>query len=100
MKTETSSQLAYHKFIEQVKAAQVQRVAIKPDRIDYTLKPEFGSHPYYTRPTEPIANLTSLLQSHGVEFVTLPNQFDTAGVLALLLSSGGVAEREYEIEAV
>ena len=89
MKTETSSQSAYSKFIEQVKSSQVQQVTIKPDRIEYILKPEFGSQRYYTDPSGQIGDLRNLLQSHNVEFITLgDNSANTASIIGLLLSSG------------
>lgn len=97
MKTETPSQFAYTKFIEQVESSQVQRVTIKPNvlqagtasyRIEYTLKTEFGSQHYYTNFSGNIEKLTSLLESHGVEFNTPNNSENTAGILGLLLSTG------------
>ncbi len=92
MKTETSLQSAYSTFVEQVKSAQVQQVTIKPDRIDYTLKPEFGGQQYYTQPLEQTDDLTNLLQSHGVEFSILPNGSATAAnIMGLVLSAGAIA---------
>ncbi|MDM9382364.1 ATP-dependent zinc metalloprotease FtsH [Chlorogloeopsis sp. ULAP01] len=89
MKTETSSQSAYNKFIEQVKSSQVQWVAIKPDRIEYTLKPEFGSQRYYTEFSGQIEDLSRLLHSYNVEFATIPdNSANAAGIIGLLLSTG------------
>lgn len=89
MKTETSSQSAYSKFIEQVKSSQVQRVTIKPDRIEYILKPEFGSQRYYTDPSGQVGDLRSLLQSHNVEIINLgDNSANAAGIIGLLLSTG------------
>jgi cell division protease FtsH len=93
MKTDTRSQAAYSKFIEQVKSSQVQRVFLKPDRIDYILKPQFGSQRYFTRFSgnfsEQTEELTSLLQSYGVEIITLPdNSATNAGMMGLLLSLG------------
>ncbi len=89
MKTETFSQSAYSQFIEQVKSSQVQRVTIQPDRIEYTLKPEFGSQRYYTEPSEQIEDLTRLLRSHDVKFTNLiNNSTNTAGIVSLLLSTG------------
>ncbi|MBD2683648.1 MULTISPECIES: ATP-dependent metallopeptidase FtsH/Yme1/Tma family protein [Nostoc] len=89
MKTETSSQSAYSKFIEQIKSSQVQRVTIKPDRIEYILKPEFGSQRYYTDPSGQIGDLKNLLQSHNVEIISLgDNSANAAGIIGLLLSSG------------
>ncbi|MBV8887862.1 MAG: ATP-dependent zinc metalloprotease FtsH, partial [Chroococcidiopsidaceae cyanobacterium CP_BM_RX_35] len=89
MKTEVSSQSAYSNFIEQVKSSQVQQVIIKPDRLEYTLKPEFGSQRYYTKSSGQTDDLHSLLQSHNVEFITLPdNSVTTGGIMSLLLSAG------------
>lgn len=89
MKTETLSQSAYSQFIEQVKSSQVQRVIIKPGRIEYTLKPEFGTGRYYTEPCEQIEDLTRLLRSHDVKFTNPMNSSaNTAGIVSLLLSSG------------
>jgi len=87
MKTETSSQSTYAKFIEQIKSFQVQRVTINRDRIDYKLKPEFGGQTYTTQLTEPVEKLTTLLQQYGVEFTN--NVINpTAGMIGFLLSSG------------
>lgn len=89
MKTASRSHLAYSKFIQQVKAAQVQQVLIKPDRIEYTLKPEFGSQRYYTVPASQGEDLPMLLDEHGVDFSTLAdNSATSAGILGLLLSTG------------
>ncbi|MFQ4142670.1 ATP-dependent zinc metalloprotease FtsH [Chlorogloeopsis sp. ULAP02] len=89
MKTETSSQSTYSKFIEQVKSFQVQWVTIKPDRIEYTLKPEFGSQRYYTEFSGQIEDISRLLRSHNVEFITIPdNSANSAGIIGLLLSTG------------
>jgi cell division protease FtsH len=89
MKVETSSQSDYSKFIEQVKSDKVQRVTIKPDRIEYILKSEFGSQRYYTNLPGQIGDLSSLLQNHNVEFITLgDNSANTAGIVGLLLSTG------------
>lgn len=93
MKPESSSQSTYSKFVEQVKSSQVQRATIKPDRIEYTLKPEFGSQRYYTdlsgQPLGQPNDLLNLLQSYEVEFVTLPNNAATnSSIVGLLLSVG------------
>jgi cell division protease FtsH len=89
MKAETSSQSTYSKFIEQVKSEEVQQVTIKPDRIEYILKPEFGSQRYYTDPSGQKGDITSLLQSHNVEIITLgDSSANTTGIIGLLLSSG------------
>ncbi|MBF2049848.1 MAG: ATP-dependent zinc metalloprotease FtsH [Elainella sp. C42_A2020_010] len=92
MKTAARPQV-YSKFVQQVQASQVQRVTIRPNQIEYTLKPEFGGQSYYTQPTDRHDDLVSLLQSHGVEFTTLTDtNTDTndtnAGILGLLLSLG------------
>jgi cell division protease FtsH len=89
MQTQTSSQSAYSTFLEQVKTAQVQRVTLKPDRIEYTLKPEFGGQQYHTDAFGRTADLPGLLRQHGVEFDTVPGAAsDAAGILSLLLSTG------------
>lgn len=92
MKTETRSSSAYSTFIEQVKSSYVQRVIIKPNRIEYTLKPEFGGQHYTTtKPLGQAEDLHSLLQSHGVEFTILPSNSEaTAGLLGFLLSAGAL----------
>jgi cell division protease FtsH len=93
MKTEIPSHSAYSAFIEQVKASQVQQVDLKPNRIEYTLKPQFGSHRYYTNPVGQTEDLLNLLQSHGVETVSLSpdNPAANAGIFGLLLSLGMLA---------
>lgn len=93
MKPESSSQSTYSKFVEQVKSSQVQRATIKPDRIEYTLKPEFGSQRYYTdlsgQPLGQPNDLLNLLQSYEVEFVTLADNAATnSSIVGLLLSVG------------
>lgn len=87
MKTEARSQSTYSKFIDQVKASQVQRVTIKPDRVEYSLKPD-GNQRYYTQPGDD--DLPSLLHSHHVEFTTLPDTANTAGIVGLLLSTAAL----------
>ncbi|MBD1911665.1 MULTISPECIES: ATP-dependent zinc metalloprotease FtsH [unclassified Leptolyngbya] len=92
MKTETRSHVAYSQFIEQVKSSQVQRVTIKPDRIEYNLKPQFGSHAYYTQSSGQGEDLPTLLRSHGVPFTTVPDSASaTAAGLLSLLSVGVLA---------
>jgi cell division protease FtsH len=89
MKTENRLQSAYSKFIEQVKAAQVQRVTLTPYRIEYSLKPEFGTQLYYTvQPFGQTEDLRSLLQRHGVEIATQSDNANAAGLVGLLLSTG------------
>jgi cell division protease FtsH len=91
METETHSQSAYSQFIAQVKSSQVQRVIIKPDRIEYTLKPEFGSYNYHTKPSQQSEALTDLLQSQGVEYTTGPAPSTTTEtILGLLISAGAL----------
>ena len=93
MKTESISQLTYDRFIEQLSASQVQRAVIKPDRIEYTLKPEFGSQRYYTRVSHStVEDLPTLLTNHQVEFRTVPDRAESAAsLIGLLLSAGLLA---------
>ena len=89
MKTEPISHSTYSAFVEQVKSSQVQHVTLKPDRIEYTLKPEFGGQSYYSQLSGQTDTLRSLLQSYGVEFRTIPDDSTNAsGLLGLLLSTG------------
>jgi cell division protease FtsH len=89
MKPETSSVSAYSKLIERIKAGQVQRVKIQSDRIDYVLKPEFGSQRYFTRSSGSTEELMALLRQYLVEFDTLPDTaVSPAGLMGLLLSAG------------
>jgi len=89
MTTEIPLQSDYEKFIEQIKSAQVQQATVRPDRIDYTLKPEFGHQRYYTKPIGKNEDLTRLLQNHGVEFTTVPDSnANAASLIGLLLSTG------------
>ncbi|GFE71057.1 ATP-dependent zinc metalloprotease FtsH [Chroococcus sp. FPU101] len=91
MQTENRSQSAYSQFIDQVRASQVQQVTIKPDRIEYTLKPEFGSHQYYTKSSGQTDTLLGLLKSNGVEYTNLSNNSATAeNILGLLISAGAI----------
>jgi cell division protease FtsH len=89
MNPETRS--AYSTFIEQVRSLQVQQVTIKPDGIEYMLKPEFGGQRYFTTPDGQIDNLPNLLKSYGVDFTLLPDNATNAGILGLLLSIGMLA---------
>jgi cell division protease FtsH len=89
MKTETSAQSSYSILVDQIEASQVQQVTIRPNRIDYTLKPEFGGRQYYASYFGKTEELTNLLQNHGVEFNVLNGAADsTAGLLGFLLSTG------------
>ncbi|HEY9659619.1 MAG TPA: ATP-dependent metallopeptidase FtsH/Yme1/Tma family protein, partial [Allocoleopsis sp.] len=79
----------YSKFVEQIQASQVQRVIIKSDRIEYTLKPEFGNQHYYTHLSGNRDDLLNLLRSYGVEFSTHANSAATlVDLISLLLSTG------------
>ncbi|MBE9156853.1 ATP-dependent zinc metalloprotease FtsH [Nodosilinea sp. LEGE 06152] len=92
MKTETPVQSAYSTFVEQVNQAQVQRVMIGRDRIDYTLKPEFGpkaGHRRYT--TQPLGStdeIVNQLKSQGVQVTIAPEPLPPAGIVGLIISSG------------
>lgn len=88
MKTETSSPSAYSQFVEQVKSFRVQRVILKPDRLEYTLKPEFGHQSYYVQPIGQVNDLPDLLQQHGVEFTNASTPNAMAGIVGFLLSTG------------
>ncbi len=91
MQTATRSQSTYSSLIDRVKAAQVAQVTIYPNRIDYSLKPEFGGHAYYTQPAGPLADLTELLRQQNLPFTQAeaakPGETAT-GLLGLLLSVG------------
>ena len=89
MNTQSISQAAYSRFIEQVKANKVERVTIKSDRLEYCLKDEFGGQRYRTRKTGSNENLTDLLNSYNVKFNTVDDNSDTTGsLIAMLFSSG------------
>lgn len=91
MNPETRSQSAYSTFIEQVKSAQVQRAILRPERIEYTLKSQFGGQTYNTTPTGSMAELCTLLQRHRVQFSQAPSAETVAGLTGLLLASGMAA---------
>lgn len=92
MKTETPVQSAYSTFVEQVNNAQVQRATIGRDRIDYTLKPEFGSKSsprrYTTQPIGSTDEVISKLKSQGVQTTIAPEPLPPASIAGLLISSG------------
>ncbi|MBD2105661.1 ATP-dependent zinc metalloprotease FtsH [Nodosilinea sp. FACHB-13] len=88
MKTETPLQLVYSTFVEQVNDAQVQRVTIGRDRIDYTLKPEFGRRRYTTQPVGSTDEVISKLKSQGVQITTAPEPLPPASIAGLIISSG------------
>ncbi|NEQ53089.1 MAG: ATP-dependent metallopeptidase FtsH/Yme1/Tma family protein [Leptolyngbya sp. SIO3F4] len=92
MKTATIVHAAYSTFVEQVKNQKVQRVILKPNRIDYSLKPAFGFKRFYTTP--PVDNtddISALLSQYQVDVVTpADNSGVVASMMALLLSSGAL----------
>ncbi|WOB45211.1 ATP-dependent zinc metalloprotease FtsH [Thermoleptolyngbya oregonensis NK1-22] len=89
MKPDSRSLSTYSTFLDQVKSSQVQRVVIKRDRIDYSLKPELGGEQFYTLPNGPTDTLPGLLRRHGVPFTKLDDNGDTSGLVAgILLSTG------------
>ncbi|WP_052050012.1 ATP-dependent zinc metalloprotease FtsH [Leptolyngbya sp. KIOST-1] len=88
MKTETPVQSTYSTFLEQVKTAQVQRVTMGRDRIDYTLKPEFGSRRYTTQPVGSTDEVMSQLKRQGVRVTLAPEPLPPAGIAGLIISSG------------
>lgn len=89
MSTEARLESAYSTFVEQVKSAQVQRAILRPDRIEYTLKSQFGGQAYYTKPAGSVAELRTLLQRHKVQFThVLDPAGAVAGATGLLLASG------------
>ncbi len=93
---ETIAQSAYSEFIQQVRSQQVAQVTIKANRVEYTLKPEFGHLTYYTTLIGPGLNLQNLLRSQGIQFVTIvengtpENNSATASLWGLLLSAGAM----------
>lgn len=89
MKTVTPSQSAYRVFIDQVQASKVKAVTLKPNRIDYELKAEFGGDRFHTAPTGNPQDLRQLLDQHGVEITVNPtNGAEIAGLITALLSTG------------
>ena len=88
MKTQSISQAAYSIFISHVKGNKVERVTIKSRLIEYSLKEEFGGQRYSTQKQGSQTDLIDLLNSHNVEFETVTDSTDTAGLITLLLSSG------------
>lgn len=88
MKTETPLQSAYSTFVEQVDKAQVQRVTIGRDRIDYMLKPEFGRRRYTTQPVGSTDEVVSQLKRQGVQVAIAPEPLPPASIAGLIISSG------------
>lgn len=92
MKTATISHAPYSTFVEQVKAQKVQRVTLRPTRIEYVLKPTFGFKRFYTnQPADSTDNISAMLHQHQVDMVTPPdNTSAVAGLMGLLLSTGAL----------
>ncbi|MBW4484187.1 MAG: ATP-dependent zinc metalloprotease FtsH [Tildeniella torsiva UHER 1998/13D] len=88
MKTETPMQAVYSTFVEQVNNAQVQRVTLGRNRIDYTLKPEFGHRRYTTQPIGSTDEVVSKLKSQGVRMTLAPEPLPPASIAGLIISSG------------
>ena len=88
MNTKTPLQSAYSTFVEQVNHAQVQRVSLGRDRIDYTLKPEFGHHRYTTRPVGSTDEVVSTLKRQGISVTIAPEPLPPASLAGLIISSG------------
>ena len=92
MKTAPLSQAPYSTFLEQVSSKKVLHATLKPHRIDYRLKPEFGYKRFYTAP--PAGNtddLPTLLKENGVNMNTTPNgDAAAAGLIGALLSTGAL----------
>ncbi len=91
MKTESLAQATYATFTNQVSAGQVSRATIKPGRIEYQLKPDFGGQRYYTQATDSNAAVCTLLRKHKVAFTDLASNSAAAGIVGLLLSAGALA---------
>ncbi len=88
MKTVAIAPVAYSEFLRQVKSQQVAQAAVRADRIDYRLKPEFGGESYYTQPSGTVQDLQNLLRAHNVETINLPaTDVTPASWLGLLLSA-------------
>jgi cell division protease FtsH len=87
---QTVSQVAYSEFVHQVKSRQVQQVTMQADRLEYSLKAEFGGTNYFTTPIGELANLKALLGEHNVEFSNLTKNPNSAGGLFTLLLTAGM----------
>jgi cell division protease FtsH len=85
---EMISQVAYSEFISQVKASQVARVVIQPNRVEYQLQ---NGDRHYTTLLGQTQDLTDLLREHNVQF-TIENTAlaspGLGGLITLLVSSG------------
>jgi cell division protease FtsH len=89
-KMQTITQTAYSEFVHQVKSRQVQQVTMQADRLEYSLKAEFGGAKYFTTPIGELANLKALLGEHNVEFNNLTGNPNSAGGLFTLLLTAGM----------
>jgi cell division protease FtsH len=85
MKTESS----YSQFVEQVKSFRVQRVIVKPEGIEYFLKPEYGSEQFFTQSSSLGDSFFELLRSHGVQYDAPANNTGTLETLLGLTISAG-----------
>jgi cell division protease FtsH len=84
---QTTSQVAYSEFLNQVKSSQVQQVTFNASRIDYVLKT--GDRRSTTLPIlGNIVDLQTLLRQHDVEFTQANNAENVGGFLSLLVSAG------------
>jgi cell division protease FtsH len=86
---QTTSQVAYSEFLNQVKASQVQQVTFNAGRIEYVLKT--GDRQLTNLPLlGNIIDLQNLLRQHDVEFTQTNNAENINGLLSILLSAGMV----------
>ena len=92
MNTATLSHASYDTFVEQVTSQQVQRVTLKPHRIEYRLKPAFGSKRFYTiQPNDKKEDIPALLREHQVDVSTLSDTSGSvAGLIGALVSSAAL----------
>lgn len=90
---ETIFQSAYSEFLDHVYARKVEQVTIRPDRIDYVLKPEFGGKRCHTdlkSPGKPSGmDLQMLLRANDVKFTIVSDPAAmVGGIVTVLLSAG------------
>ncbi|MGB3612952.1 MAG: ATP-dependent zinc metalloprotease FtsH [Elainellaceae cyanobacterium] len=91
MKTATTSHAAYSTFVEQVSSQEVLQVTLRPHRIDYRLKPAFGSKRLYTvKPAGNTDDIPAMLRTHGVENSTPSADLGMITGLLGLLSTGAL----------
>ncbi|MEM6868958.1 MAG: ATP-dependent zinc metalloprotease FtsH, partial [Cyanobacteria bacterium P01_C01_bin.121] len=91
MKTESFSQVTYETFVDQVSTGLVLRATLKPSRIEYQLKADFGRQKYYAQAQDPNTTVCALLRKHSVPFTDLAGNSAAAGLIGLLLSAGALA---------